>query len=370
MKRIVVLSLFLPIAACAFPQSSSDMGGGGLQFSGVLSMNFIDDFVSSTASTDTLNGLSYLQLNPSLKEGPFGFDAEIAVGPGASWAFKYGYGYADFWNGRIHVSIGKFVDPDTFALNSFYTGGSDGPGSYGNPSVINAQGSTGNGINGIELKLSPQKNLVIGFGVPYQFQQDLVDSSVKRIFGAVSYTEEKLVQLVLGYAQGHTGVADLASPINNLNQNKAYFIANVLVSDTLVLGGRYELDHDLSNGTVISNNAYFTAGAKLQDFSIGGDVGLYFPRVGSAGFEVLGSTTYTLKSVFTSVDLQPYLAVSYVSSTYQESTFNAVTINPQLRFLLGKSQHEIAVGYTVTIDTAHPLQPPVDQMNILMQVYF
>ena len=367
MKKILVLSLFLPIAAAVYAQ---DLGGGGLQFSGVLSMNFIDDFVSSTASTDTVNGLSYLQLNPSLKEGSFGFDSEIAIGPGSSWNFKYGYGYADFLNNRIHVSIGKFVDPDTFALNSFYTGGSDGPGSYGNPSVVNAQGSTGNGINGIELKLSPQKNLVIGFGIPYQFQLDTVDTSLKRIFGAVSYTAEKVVQVVFGYTQGHTGVADLANPVNNLNQNKAFLIANVLASDTLVLGGRYELDHDLSNGTVISNNAYVTAGAKLQDFSIGGDVGLYLPRGASAGFEVLGSTTYTVKSILTSVDFQPYLSVIYVSSTYQESTFNALTINPQLRLLLGKSQHEIAVGYTVTIDTAHPFQPPVDQVNILMQVYF
>jgi hypothetical protein len=367
MKKILVLSLFLPIAAAVYAQ---DLGGSGLQFSGVLSMNFIDDFYSSTASTDTLNGLSYLQLNPSLKEGPFGFDSELSFGPGGSWAFKYGYGYADLWNGRFHVAIGKFVDPDTFALTSFYAGGPDGPGSYGNASVVNAQGGTGYGINGIELKVSPQKNLVFGLGVPYQSQADTVDTSLKRIFGAVSYTAENLVQLVIGYTQGHTGVADLASPINNLNQNKAYLIANVLVSDTLVLGGRYELDHDVSSWTVISNNAYLTAGAKLQDFSIGGDVGLYLPRGASAGFEVLGSTTYTLKSIFTSVDLQPYLAVSYVSSTYQESTFNAVTINPQLRLLLGKSQHEIAVGYTVTIDTAHPLQPPVDQMNILMQVYF
>ena len=282
MRKILVLSLFLPVAAAAYPQ---DLAGGGLQFSGVLSMNFIYDFHSSTASTDTLNGLSYLQLNPSLKEGPFGFDSEIAFGPGGSWAFKYGYGYADLLNSRIHVSIGKFVDPDTFALNSFYVGGSDGPGSYGNPSIVNAQGSTGNGVNGIELKVSPEKNLVFGLGVPYQFQEDTVDSSLKRIFGAVSYTAEKLVQLVFGYAQGHTGVADLATPVNNLNQNKLYTIANVLVFDSFVLGGRYELDHDVSNWTVISHDAYFTVGGKLEDFSIGGDIGLYFPRGGPAGFE-------------------------------------------------------------------------------------
>lgn len=90
MKKLVLVSLFLPIAAAVFAQASADTGTGGVQFSGVLSMNFIDDFYSRTASTDTVNGLSYLQLNPSLKDGPFGFDSEIAIGPGNAWVFKCG----------------------------------------------------------------------------------------------------------------------------------------------------------------------------------------------------------------------------------------------------------------------------------------
>jgi hypothetical protein len=368
MKKRVLVSLFLPIAAAVFAQASSDMGTGGVQFSGTLSMNLIDNFYNSTANTDSVDGLSYLQLNPTLKEGPYGFDSELAVGPGSTVNLRYAYGYADFLNGRIHTSIGKFVDPDTFALNSFFVGGSDGPGSFGNPSLVNAAGNTGNGINGVELKLSPTKNLIFGYVLPYN-NSDIVDTSLKRSTLDASYTVEKVVQVVLGYSQSHTGVADLATLINNLNQNKLYAIANILVSENLVAGARYELDHDVSDWQVISNNAYFTLGDKLGDFSIGGDVGLYFPAGGSTGYEILGATSYTLRSILPTVDLQPYMTVSYVSGAYQESPYTSISFNPQLRLLLGKSQHELAVGYTVTYDLDHR-QVVASQLNILMQVYF
>jgi hypothetical protein len=374
-RKLMLAALFMAVAAGVFAQSSSDTapeggGAGGVQFSGVLSANFIDDFNSSTAYFDNGGGLSYLLMNAALKDGPFGFDSQILYGPGAAFQFKYGYGHANFWNERIYIAIGRFVDPDTFALNSFFVGGSDGAGSYGNPSVANRNGGTGFGVNGIELKLSPLKDLVFGFVLPYQgTAEGTVDTSLKAALMAASYTVEKVVQLVLGYSEHHIGVADLATPIFNLDQNKLYAIANILVSDDLVMGARYELDHDVSKWQVISHNAYVTLGGKLGDFSIGGDAGFYFPQGGSMGFEVLGSTSYTLRSVLPSVDLQPFVSVSYVSSAYQESPNASINVNPQLRLLLGKSQHEIALGYTVTYDLDHRLVA-VDQLNILMQVYF
>jgi|GEM_PF-6786620 len=229
----------------------------------------------------------HLQLNATLKEGPFGFDSQIIYGPGGVFQMKYAYGHADFWNGRVHASIGRWVDQDTFALNSFFVGGSDGVGSYGNPAVPNHKGGVGFGISGLQLKLSPTKDLVFGFALPYQgVPEDTVDTSLRESDVAGSYTIEKVAQLVLGCTQHHTGVADLATPISNLYQNKLFTTANLHVSDKLVLGARYELDHDVSRWQVISNNAYFTVGGKLEDFSLGGDVGLYAPRGGSAGFEV------------------------------------------------------------------------------------
>ncbi len=378
MKKLVLVFLSLPIAASVFAQAASDTGTGGVQFSGTLSMNFIDNFLNNTANPDSVNGLSYLQLNPSLKEGPYGFDSEFAVGPGGSEDLRYAYGYADFLNGRIHTSIGKFVDPDTFALNSFFVGGSDGPGSFGNPNLVNAAGSTGEGINGVQLKVSPTKSLILGYILPYNnvtnsagntVPGDLVDTSIKESKLDASYTVEKVVQVILGYTLSHTGVADLATPINILNQNKFYATANILVSENLVAGARYELDHDVSTWRVISNNGYLTLGNKFGDFSIGGDVGLYFPFGSAAGYEILGLTSYTLKQILPTVDLEPYLTVSYVSGTYQESPYPSISFNPQLRLLLGKSQHEIAAGYTLTYDLANK-QVVLNQLNILMQVYF
>jgi hypothetical protein len=368
MKKLALISLFAAVALAAFAQSSDLGGGGGFQLSGTLSMNLINNFLTSTASMDGVDGLSYLQLNPSLKDGPFGFDSELAVGPGNSVNLRYAYGYADFLGGRVHTALGKFIDPDTFALNSFFVGGSDGPGSFGNPALVNAQGNTGNGIDGVQLKLSPIKNLLVGYVLPYN-SADTVDMSLKRSSVDLSYTVEKEVQVVLGYSLGHTGVADLATPVLNRDQNKAYMIANVLVSDSLVLGARYELDHDVSHWQVISNNAYLTVGEKLADFSVGGDVGLYFPRGASAGYEILGTTSYTVRSVLPSVDLQPVLSVSYVSRTYQESAYPSINFNPQLRLLLGKSQHELAVGYSGTYDF-DSRRVIVSQLNVLMQVYF
>jgi hypothetical protein len=372
MRKMILAAILLTIAATAFPQTSPDAASAGLQFSGTLSMNLIDALLSSTAYMDTVDGLSYLQLNPSLKDGPFGFDSALAVGPGNSVNLRYAYGYADLLSGKIHVAVGKFIDPDTFALNSFFVGGADGPGSFGNPSLVNANGNVGNGINGIQLKLSPVKYLVLGGVLPYS-GSDTVNTSLKRTAWDVSYTVEKLAQFVVGYTLGHTGVADLGTPINNVDQNKLYLISNLLVSDSLVAGARYELDHDVSKWQVISHNAYVTLGDKLGDFSLGADAGLYLPRGGSAGWEVLGVTSYTVKSILPLVDFQPSVTVSYVSGSYQESPYQSLSFNPQLRFLLGKSQHELAIGLTATYNLDQPFQvgkPVLCQLNVLMQVYF
>jgi hypothetical protein len=383
MKHLYLVCLIAASTAGGFGQAASgDLGGGGVQFSGLLSANLINDFGSSTAYFDNGGGLSYLQLDASLKDGPYGFDSEILFGPGAVYQFKYMYGYANFANGRVYLAAGRWVDPSTFALISYFQGGADGPGSYGNPSVSNKNGGVGFGVDGFELKLSPVKDLVFGFLLPYQSppnDTDTVNTSLRRLSGAASYTLEKLVQVVVGYGQGHTGVADLAVPINIVGQNKLYALANVLVSDDLTLGARYELDHfmagssltlpDVSEWHVISHNGYFTLGGKLGDFSLGGDVGVFFPVPGPAGFEVLTAASYTLHAIATGVDLQPYAAVSYFSSSYQGNTVNSFTINPQLRLLLGKSQHELAVGYTLTYDLDHRLAT-LDQLNFLIQVYF
>lgn|GEM_PF-4178955 len=71
-----------------------------------------------------------------------------------------------------------------------------------------------------------------------------------------------------------------------------------------------------------------------------------------------------MSSILAGVDLEPVLSVSYVSGSYQESTASTININPQLRLLLGKSQHEIEVGYSVTYDMDHR-QFVLDQLNIL-----
>ena len=377
MKYLFIACMVAASAVGGFGQSAYQ-GQGGVQFSGVLSANLINDFNSNTASIDTVSGLSYLQLNTTLKDGPYGFDSQILTGPGNSTSVKYMYGYAGFANSAFYVALGKWVDPSTFALISFFQGGADGPGSYGNPSVTNKAGVTGEGITGIEIKVSPLKDLVFGFLFPYE-NDNMIDTLLRRISGAASYTVEKLVQVVVGYGQAHIGVADLAVPINNVGQNKLYALANLLISDDLTLGARYELDHYLAGSTlsapdpstwhVISQNGYLTLGEKFGDFSVGGDLGIYLPVSGSAGFEVLGTSTYTFKSIGPDIDLQPYISVTYTSSTYQESTANTVSVNPQLRLLLGKSQHELAVGYTLTYDLDHR-SALVDQLNFLVQVYF
>jgi hypothetical protein len=379
MKYLFMACVVAASAVGGFGQSASgDLGAGSVQFSGILSGNLINDFNSSTASIDTVSGLSYLQMNTALKDGPYGLDSQILTGPGSNISVKYMYGYAGFGNGALYLALGKWVDPGTFALTSFYQGGADGPGSYGNPSVTNKSGVTGDGISGIEIKVSPLKDLVLGMLIPYA-DDDTVNTSLRRISGAASYTLEKLVQVVIGYGQGHTGVADLAVPINNAGQNKIYALANLLVSDDLTLGARYELDHylagsvpaapNLSAWRVISHNGYFTLGGKVGDFSVGGDIGLFAPVSAPAGFEVLGTSTWTFKDAGPNIDLQPNVSVTFTSSAYQESTANTVTVNPQLRLLLGKSQHELAVGYTLTYDLDHRVAI-VDQLNFLIQVYF
>jgi hypothetical protein len=81
------------------------------------------------------------------------------------------------------------------------------------------------------------------------------------------------------------------------------------------------------------------------------------------------TSTNTFKGIGPDIDLQPNISVTYSSSAYQGSTANTISINPQLRLLLGKSQHELAIGYTLTYDLDQR-SATVDQLNFLIQVYY
>jgi hypothetical protein len=58
--------------------------------------------------------------------------------------------------------------------------------------------------------------------------------------------------------------------------------------------------------------------------------------------------------------------VSYTNGFTNDNFF---TVNPQLKFLLGKSQHELELGYTLTYDL-NAGQIILDQFNVMMQIYF
>ena len=161
--------------------------------------------------------------------------------------------------------------------------------------------------------------------IPYNINLGfpIVNSTLKNTRCVASYTFPKVVQIVLGYQQHLAGVADyivapspLVGPHTVVNRNKLYALANLLVSEKLTAGLRYELDRDVSDVEVISNNAYATLGWKIGNLSIGADIGVYVRPSGSASVEVLGAALYMFPSVVPSVDLQPYVQVGFFSRGY------------------------------------------------------
>jgi hypothetical protein len=392
LKRSVFLLFLVWSPICGFSQISA----GGIQFSGVLSANVIDDFNSNTAYADDNNGYSYLQLNGSFKDGPFGLESQLQFGPAPSdvtgvsnFYFHYGYGYANFGGGVAYLAVGRIIDLSTFGLNSYYQIGPNGPGVYG--STVGKTGLSGFGIDGFELRVTPLANLVLGIVMPYNINPgfDIVNSTLKNTRFVASYTFPKILQFVLGYQQHLVGVADYlpppstqVDPNTEVNRNKAYALANLLVSENLTAGVRYELDHSVSAFQIISNNGYATLGEKIGNVSVGVDAGIFVPASGSAGVEILGAASYTFPSVLPSVDLQPYLQVGFFSSGYPMvsdlpgATYtngfnndNYIMLNPEVKLLLGKSQHELELGYTVSYDR-RTAQIILDQLNMMVQIYF
>lgn len=390
-KRFASVVVVISTAAIGFAQVSPP----GIQFSGVLSANVIDDFNSNTAYFDNNNGYTYLELDGSFKDGPFGLVSQLQFGPSpgststvANLYIHGVYGYANFAGNAVYVAVGRILDLTTFGLNSYYQTGPNGPGVYG--TIVGKQGSSGFGIDGVQLKVNPVANLLLGIIMPYSINPlPLVNSTLKGTRFTASYTFPKSIQLVLGYQQHLIGVADYLTPPSGqtdpntlLNKNKFYALANLLVSDDLTAGARYELDHDIASRQIISHNLYATLGGKIDSFSIGADSGVYIPPNGSAGLEVLGLLYYTFPSVLPNVDLQPYVQLGYFTSAYPVvsdllgvsymngfDNSNYLYLNPQLKLLLGKSQHELVLGYSLTynLDTKAIV---LDQLNLMVQIYF
>jgi len=389
MKRTVILLLLAQLPIVAFAQ----LGQAGIQFSGVLSANVIDDFQSNTAYSDNNNGYTYLQLNGSFKDGPFGMDSQLQFGPSpgstvSNLYVHYGYGHATLLGGVLYVAVGRVVDLDTFGLSSWYQQSPNGPGVYG--AAVGKVGSSGFGVDGLQMKIVPETNIVLGIIIPYDINPSpILNGEIKAIKVTGSYTIPKTVQIVLGYQQHLIGVADYVAPASPavdpnavVNKNKLYGLANLLVSENLTAGVRCELDHDISAGRIISNNLYATLGGKIGNFSLGADSGVYIPPGGSAGLELLGAAWYTFASVLPSLDVQPYVQTGFFTSGYPlVSDLMGVSytngfdinsylyVNPELKLLLGKSQHELVFGYSLTYDL-DTRQIILDQFNVMMQIYF
>lgn len=368
MKRTVILLILVQLPIAVFAQ----LGQAGIQFSGVLSANVIDDFQSNTAYSDNNNGYTYLQLNGSFKDGPFGMESQLQFGPSpgttstvSNLYVHYGYGHATLLGGALYLAVGRVVDLNTFGLSSWYQQSPNGPGVYG--AAVGKVGSSGFGVDGVQLKIVPGANVVLGVVMPYNINPSpIVDSTIKGIKVTGSYTIPKTVQFVLGYQQHVIGVADYVVPASPtvdpntvVNKNKLYGLANLLISENLTAGIRYELDHDIAAAEIISHNIYATVGGKIGNFSLGADSGLYIPPSGSAGLELLGAAWYTFPSVLPSVDVQPYVQAGYFTSGYPlvsdligvsyTNGFdidNYLYFNPELKLLLGKSQHELVFGYS------------------------
>ena len=384
---LVLCLMLLPLACFA------QLAGGGIQWSGVLSGNLIDDFGANNAYTDTNAGYTYFQLTGSFKDGPFGAESQIQFGPSpagsgvSNMLFHYGYGYVNFGGSLVYLAVGRLIDLSTFGLNSYFQEGPNGPGVYGN--AVGKTGVSGFGIDGFELRIAPVGNLVFGIVMPFNINGfPIVNSTLRATRFIASYTFPRTVQLVIGYQQHAIDVADYVIPSTGVDaaalvgENKLYALANLLVSDNLTAGIRYELDHDVSTVEVISNNMYATLGGKIGNFSLGADAGIYVPVSGSAGMEILAAASHTFPSVLTSVDFQPYVQAGFFSGGYPLVTDlsgvsytngftndNYVNVNPQLKLLLGKSQHELVLGYSITFDMSTG-QVVVNQLNLMIQIYF
>jgi hypothetical protein len=390
MRHLPLIFLLAVTSASGFAQ-----GTGGIQFSGALAANLIDDFNANQAYIDSNAGNTYLQLNATLREGPFGFDSQVQIGPSGNAGsptqtqnvfYHYGYGYANFFGNSLYIAIGRLVDVDSFGLSSAYLQSTDGPGVYGNaPGKL---GSTGFGFNGGEIRVTPVPGLLIGVLVPYQVDPfPIVNSTLRGTKMEISYTVQKAAQVVVGYQQHVIGVADYVipsagiDPNSVLGENKLFALVNLLVSEDIVAGARYELDHNLSPLTLYGNNAYITLGAKLGDAWLGVDGGLFAPSDATPGFEVLATAYYTVHLVPQSVDFQPAISAGFFNSNYPVVTFesgvtttgrngdNRIIVNPELKLLLGKSQHELVLGYTLTmdLDTGSIL---LNQLNVLAEFFF
>ena len=384
---------YLPLALFLAAASTwvSGQESGGIQFSGTLSANLTDDLQSGNATFDNNAGDTYIQLNATLKEGAFGMDSQLQFGPSGSvnpvsnFFYHYGYGYANFLNNRLYLAVGRLIDLNSFGLNSAYLESTDGPGVYGNaPGKV---GSTGFGYNGAELRIAPVAGLLIGVLIPYNPDPfPIVKSTFEAMRVNISYTVEKAVQVVVGY-QAHTidvadySVPSTADPNTVVGKNKLFALANLLLSEDLVAGARVELDHSITPLQWYSVNAYLTAGGKIGGIWVGVDGAMYAPSDWTPGFEALATLSDTFHDVLTSVDLQPSVSAGFFNSNYPVVTLesgvtttgrngdNFFTVNPQLKLLLGRSQHVLALGYTLTVDLDNQ-SILLNQINVLAQFYF
>lgn len=104
MKRAALVLFLAGAPMLGFAQ----IPGGGIQLSGILSANLIDDFNSNTAYSDNNNGYTYFQLNGSFRDGPFGMESQLQFGPSpgtgvSNLYIHYTYGYATVLNGILSM---------------------------------------------------------------------------------------------------------------------------------------------------------------------------------------------------------------------------------------------------------------------------
>ncbi|MGA2481070.1 MAG: hypothetical protein ABSG63_20190, partial [Spirochaetia bacterium] len=200
MKRCGIALLLIACPLLAFAQM---MAGEGIQFSGTFSANLIDDIQAGTAYADNNSGNTFLQLNAALREGTYGFEAQMQFGPAPAtggvnnFYFKYGYGYGYFLKSALYAAVGRFMDLSSFGLNSYYQGGGDGPGVFGNHATT---AGSGFGVDGLELRIAPASGLLLGLVIPYQETAvNLLNGSLGASQLMAGYTLEKTLQVVAGY---------------------------------------------------------------------------------------------------------------------------------------------------------------------------
>ena len=131
MRRVVLILFLAGCSTLAFAQAP----GGGIQFSGVLSANLIDDFIVTFAYADNNSGYTYFQLkkSASYKDGPFGLESQLQFGPapantGVSNLYvHYGYGYANLLGGGLYLAVGRIIDISTFGAEQLLPAGAEWP---------------------------------------------------------------------------------------------------------------------------------------------------------------------------------------------------------------------------------------------------